>query len=70
MVRAFAPGFLHWSRRLGIGSPATGIDVVMDYKKIYDSLVERGINRTLDDYTEKHHIIPVCVGVKIFPKIL
>ena len=34
----------------------------MDYLKIYENLVSRGKNRTLDGYNEKHHIIPKCVG--------
>jgi hypothetical protein len=34
----------------------------MNYKKIYDSLIERGKNRELKGYGEKHHIIPRCLG--------
>jgi len=34
----------------------------MDYKKIYDSLIERGKSRVLDCYTERHHIVPKCLG--------
>jgi hypothetical protein len=34
----------------------------MNYQQIYDSLIERGQNRTLEDYTENHHIIPRCMG--------
>lgn len=34
----------------------------MDYKKIYDSLIERGKVRTLNSYKEVHHIKPKCVG--------
>lgn len=35
----------------------------MNYKKIYDSLIERGLNRPPPScYTEKHHIIPKCLG--------
>jgi hypothetical protein len=34
----------------------------MDYRKIYDSLIERGKNRSLDDYYETHHILPRCMG--------
>lgn len=34
----------------------------MNYQKIYDALIIRGKNRKLDCYTEKHHIIPRCVG--------
>lgn len=36
----------------------------MDYKKVYDSLCERGRTRPLspDVYYETHHIIPKCMG--------
>ncbi len=34
----------------------------MNYKQIYDNLVERGRNRILKEYKEKHHIIPRCLG--------
>jgi len=34
----------------------------MDYRKIYDSIVERGKNRIFEGYTESHHIIPRCMG--------
>jgi hypothetical protein len=34
----------------------------MNYKRIYDALMNRAIDRQLDGYTEKHHIIPRCMG--------
>ena len=34
----------------------------MNYIKHYDILVSRAKNRNLDVYTEKHHIIPKCIG--------
>ena len=35
----------------------------MDYKKIYDSITHRGTTRPKpEQYTEKHHIIPRCMG--------
>jgi len=35
----------------------------MNYYKIYQSLVERGKNRSLGEaYKETHHIIPRCMG--------
>lgn len=34
----------------------------MNYKKHYDLLISRAKTRTLDIYTEKHHIIPKCIG--------
>ena len=34
----------------------------MDYKRIYDNLTERGKNRVLEGYVERHHIIPRCMG--------
>jgi len=34
----------------------------MDYKKIYNSIIERGLNRTDLTIYEKHHIVPRCLG--------
>lgn len=39
----------------------------MNYQKIYDCLISRGLKRGLnkkkiDYYTERHHIIPKCMG--------
>lgn len=34
----------------------------MDYAKIYDRLVARARDRTIDEYTERHHVIPRCMG--------
>jgi len=34
----------------------------MDYQKIYNQIIERAKNRMLEDYKEKHHIIPKCLG--------
>lgn len=34
----------------------------MDYQKIYDNIVRRGQNRILEGYSEKHHIVPRCMG--------
>lgn len=34
----------------------------MNYKKIYDQIIERANNRVLNGYKEKHHIIPRCLG--------
>lgn len=34
----------------------------MNYEKIYNQIVERARNRVLDSYTERHHIIPRCIG--------
>lgn len=34
----------------------------MNYEKIYNQIVERAKNRVLDCYTERHHIIPRCIG--------
>lgn len=34
----------------------------MDYQKIYTSLVSKASNRKTNDYTERHHIIPLCLG--------
>jgi hypothetical protein len=34
----------------------------MDYQKIYNNIIERGKNRILTGYKERHHIIPRCMG--------
>ncbi|CCI88722.1 phage-associated homing endonuclease [Yersinia phage phiR1-RT] len=34
----------------------------MDYLKHYNLLITRANSRTLEGYTEKHHIIPKCMG--------
>lgn len=34
----------------------------MNYKKIYDQIIDRAKNRSLTEYCEKHHIIPKCMG--------
>jgi hypothetical protein len=34
----------------------------MDYQAIYNRLIERSKNRSLDPPFEKHHIIPKCLG--------
>lgn len=34
----------------------------MNYTKIYESIIERSKNREIKGYTEKHHIIPKCIG--------
>ncbi len=35
---------------------------MMNYKKHYDLLITRGQNRLIEEYVEKHHIIPRCMG--------
>ena len=34
----------------------------MNYGKIYDALIEKANTRNLLGYSEKHHIIPKCIG--------
>jgi hypothetical protein len=34
----------------------------MDYVKVYNQIIERARNRDLKGYSEKHHIIPRCLG--------
>ncbi len=34
----------------------------MNYQKIYDQLILRARSRKLECYTEKHHILPRCMG--------
>lgn len=38
------------------------INKSMNYKKHYDLLIERSKNRNISGYTEKHHIVPKCLG--------
>lgn len=39
----------------------------MQYQKIYDALVQRGMSRNLNSYTERHHIVPRCLGGSDLP---
>lgn len=34
----------------------------MNYRRIYNNLVDRAVDRNIDGYTERHHIIPTCLG--------
>jgi NUMOD3 motif len=34
----------------------------MNYQKIYNNLISRANSRIVEDYVEKHHIIPRCLG--------
>ena len=34
----------------------------MNYANIYETLIDRARNRTLDGYKEKHHIVPRCMN--------
>ena len=34
----------------------------MDYQAIYDRLMHRSIGRTVNGYSERHHILPRCLG--------
>lgn len=34
----------------------------MNYSRIYNDIIKRGQNRILHGYSEKHHIIPQCMG--------
>lgn len=34
----------------------------MDYQKVYNLIVDKARNRVLPGYTEKHHILPKCMG--------
>ncbi len=34
----------------------------MNYSKHYNKLIERAKNRLLECYTERHHIVPKCMG--------
>ena len=34
----------------------------MNYKKHYNLLIEKALNRNIECYVEKHHIIPRCLG--------
>ena len=34
----------------------------MNYQKIYNNIIQRGQNRILEEYKERHHIVPRCLG--------
>lgn len=34
----------------------------MNYRKIYDNIIENRLKTPFDGYTEKHHIIPKSIG--------
>jgi hypothetical protein len=34
----------------------------MDYKRIYERLIDRARSRVIDGYVERHHIVPKCMG--------
>jgi hypothetical protein len=34
----------------------------MNYKRIYDELIDRARSRSLEGYKEQHHIVPRCMG--------
>ena len=34
----------------------------MDYKKIYQQIIDRARSRSITGYKETHHIIPRCLG--------
>lgn len=34
----------------------------MDYGRIYDALMRRAVPRKLEGYSEKHHVVPRCMG--------
>ena len=48
----------------------------MNYQQIYDNLIHRALNREISGYSEKHHIVPRCLGgtdtednlVKLYPE--
>lgn len=34
----------------------------MNYKKIYNQLIQKGKEQSVEGYTEQHHIVPRCMG--------
>ncbi len=42
----------------------------MNYTNIYNSLINRAKTRILESYTEKHHIVPRCMGGGDYPENL
>lgn len=34
----------------------------MNYQRIYDQLIARAVGRSINEYTESHHIVPRCMG--------
>jgi hypothetical protein len=43
-------------------SNTTVLQEFMNYQKIYNQLIIKGKIRTLTGYTERHHIVPRCMG--------
>jgi hypothetical protein len=42
----------------------------MNYEKIHNQIIERAKNRKIEGYTERHHILPRCMGGDNSPKNL
>ena len=40
----------------------TALNMCVNYSAIYHALMDRAQNREIDGYTERHHIIPRCMG--------
>ena len=38
------------------------IFIIMNYKKIHDNIIKRAQKRELISYSERHHILPKCLG--------
>lgn len=34
----------------------------MNYQRIYNKLIDKARNRILSEYSERHHIVPKCIG--------
>ena len=34
----------------------------MDHQRVYDEIISRALSRYIEGYTEKHHIVPKCLG--------
>lgn len=45
-----------------VNTPIQTPNVKLNYHSIYSSLISRAQSRSLDCYTETHHIIPRCMG--------
>ena len=37
-------------------------ETVMNYRRIYQQLIERARTRVIEGYVERHHVIPKCLG--------
>jgi hypothetical protein len=52
----------HMRDCIATGIPMTSIFINNKYTRTYYTIIERAKSRTISGYTEKHHVIPKCLG--------